>query len=113
MNRNLLCKSLCGFAITLAVLMLPPPPTQAQMQTPPDAPSRVTIKSDVLGEERVILVRTPPGCERGGERYPVLYMTDGDAQTIGKEHHDPNTQIFKANFDRLASPATPQGSTPQ
>ncbi|HEY0544824.1 MAG TPA: hypothetical protein VGC91_05435 [Pyrinomonadaceae bacterium] len=43
----------------------------------------------------------------------MLYMTDGDAQTIGKEHHDPNTQIFKANFDRLASPATPQGSTPQ
>lgn len=37
------------------------------------------LKSDVLGEERVILVRTPQGYENGTQRYPVLYMTDGDA----------------------------------
>ncbi len=41
---------------------------------------RVTIKSEVLGEERIVLVRTPPGYERDGHRYPVLYMTDGLAQ---------------------------------
>src|SRR5215475_9890109 len=39
----------------------------------------ITIKSEVLGEERIILVRTPPGYERSGQRYPVLYMTDGNA----------------------------------
>jgi len=44
------------------------------------AGNRITIKSETLGEERVILVRTPPGYERGGQRYPVLYMTDGNAQ---------------------------------
>jgi hypothetical protein len=41
--------------------------------------NRVAIKSEVLGEDRVILVRTPPGYERDGRRYPVLYLTDGDA----------------------------------
>jgi len=43
------------------------------------AGARVAIKSEVLGEERIILVRTPPGYDRNGQRYPVLYMTDGDA----------------------------------
>ena len=43
------------------------------------ASNRIAIKSEVLGEERVILVRTPPGYERGGQRYPVLYLTDGNA----------------------------------
>ncbi|MGH9839911.1 MAG: hypothetical protein ACREEM_14100, partial [Blastocatellia bacterium] len=44
------------------------------------AENRVTIKSEVLGEERVALVRTPPGYEKNNQRYPVLYMTDGAAQ---------------------------------
>ncbi|MGH9769594.1 MAG: alpha/beta hydrolase-fold protein [Blastocatellia bacterium] len=41
--------------------------------------NRIAIKSEVLGEERIILVRTPPGYERNGQRYPVLYLTDGNA----------------------------------
>lgn len=45
----------------------------------PDAYGRVTLKSTVLGEERTALIRTPHGYERNGERYPVLYMTDGAA----------------------------------
>jgi predicted alpha/beta superfamily hydrolase len=44
------------------------------------AGGRITIQSEVLGEERVALVRTPPGYERNNEHYPVLYMTDGAAQ---------------------------------
>lgn len=40
---------------------------------------RLTVKSAVLGEERSILVRTPVGYETNKLRYPVLYMTDGDA----------------------------------
>ncbi len=39
----------------------------------------VRIESKIMGEERTVLVSTPPGYERGAERYPVLYMTDGDA----------------------------------
>src|ERR687893_408568 len=37
------------------------------------------LKSAVLGEERTVLVRTPTGYETNNVRYPVLYMTDGDA----------------------------------
>ncbi|HVF57728.1 MAG TPA: alpha/beta hydrolase-fold protein [Pyrinomonadaceae bacterium] len=47
-----------------------------------DAATPIRLKSEVLGEERTILVRTPPGYERGGERFPVLYMTDGDAHIL-------------------------------
>ncbi|HEX8148751.1 MAG TPA: alpha/beta hydrolase-fold protein [Pyrinomonadaceae bacterium] len=55
--------------------------TRAAAQSPPpyEAPERVVIRSQVLGEERVIYVRTPPGYARGRERFPVLYLTDGDA----------------------------------
>ena len=40
---------------------------------------RFSIKSTVLGEDRIILVRTPAGYETNQVSYPVLYMTDGDA----------------------------------
>jgi predicted alpha/beta superfamily hydrolase len=40
---------------------------------------RLTVASKVLGEERTILVSTPLGYGRGQQRYPVLYLTDGDA----------------------------------
>jgi len=40
---------------------------------------KFAIKSAVLGEERIILVRTPVGYEQNKVSYPVLYMTDGDA----------------------------------
>jgi hypothetical protein len=60
----------------------------AHAQAPPlyEAPERLVIKSQVLGEERTILVRTPPAyAARTNERFPVLYMTDGDAlgQVVG------------------------------
>jgi predicted alpha/beta superfamily hydrolase len=48
-------------------------------QPPTGTVKRLTIKSAVLGEERVVLVRTPAGYETNKLSYPVLYMTDGDA----------------------------------
>lgn len=39
----------------------------------------VKVRSKILGEERTILVSTPSRNGQGQERYPVLYMTDGDA----------------------------------
>ena len=39
---------------------------------------RIAIKSAVLGEERIVLVRTPAGYETNNASYPVLYMTDGE-----------------------------------
>ena len=37
----------------------------------------VTIPSKILGEERTILVSTPPTYDQSSQHYPVLYMTDG------------------------------------
>ncbi len=58
----------------------------------------IKLKSDVLGEERTILVRTPAGYEAGNHRYPVLYMTDGDAH-IG---HTGATVQFLARNGRMS-----------
>ena len=70
-------KSFCLFlsVLFLCVLTLPaaaqPAPAGAGIQ-------RLTFKSEVMGEERTILVRTPAGYDRSQQRFPVLYMTDGD-----------------------------------
>jgi predicted alpha/beta superfamily hydrolase len=41
---------------------------------------RFTLRSKVLGEERAYWVHLPPGYEGGRAHYPVLYMTDAEAQ---------------------------------
>jgi uncharacterized protein len=61
------------------------------------AGARVAIKSEVLGEERIILVRTPPGYDHNGQRYPVLYMTDGDAHLA----HTASTIEFLSRNGRM------------
>ena len=37
----------------------------------------ITLQSKIMGEERTILVSTPPGYEQGTAGFVVLYMTDG------------------------------------
>jgi uncharacterized protein len=49
----------------------------AQNPAPP-APERITIHSNVLNEDRPILVRMPPGAQGKTDRYAVLYLADGD-----------------------------------
>ena len=51
----------------------------ALAQAPSGTVKRLVLKSAVLGEERTVLIRTPAGYERNNVKYPVLYMTDGDA----------------------------------
>jgi predicted alpha/beta superfamily hydrolase len=62
------------------------------------AVSKLTIKSNVLGEDRVILVRTPPGYEANKRAYPVFYMTDGDAHIA----HTSSTVEFLARNGRMS-----------
>jgi predicted alpha/beta superfamily hydrolase len=81
------------FAVVLFLLSL----TVAAFGQGDGAKNRVVIKSEVLGEDRVILVRTPPGYERDGQRYPVLYLTDGDAH-LG---HTASTIEFLARNGRM------------
>ncbi len=40
------------------------------------------LQSKILGEERKILISTPLGYSQSEERYPVLYLTDGDAHLV-------------------------------
>lgn len=61
-------------------------------------PAKLTIKSSVLGEDRAILVRTPVGYETNKLAYPVLYMTDGDAN-IG---HTSSTIDFLVRNGRMS-----------
>ncbi|HKY46218.1 MAG TPA: alpha/beta hydrolase-fold protein [Pyrinomonadaceae bacterium] len=80
----------------------------------------LTLKSAVLGEERTVLVRTPVGYETNNVRYPVLYMTDGDAHmghTAGTidflNHHGRMSELIVVgvpNTDRTRD-LTPTKST--
>jgi predicted alpha/beta superfamily hydrolase len=44
----------------------------------PPIPQKLVVHSNILGEDRVIWVRTPHGYELGKDVFPVLYLTDGD-----------------------------------
>ncbi len=59
--------------------------------------NRFAIKSETLGEERTIIVRTPPGYQNNSQRYPVLYLTDGEAH-VG---HTAATMEFLARNGRM------------
>jgi predicted alpha/beta superfamily hydrolase len=51
----------------------------AQQHTEPIvAGTRTVIESTVLGESRPVWISTPPSYESSDERYPVLYLLDGD-----------------------------------
>jgi uncharacterized protein len=60
-------------------------------------PTRLALKSQVLGEERLALVCTPPGYNTNEQRYPVLYLTDGQAQL----NHTISTIEFLARSGRM------------
>jgi uncharacterized protein len=96
MNRNLNFRMLLGIPLALAVLVLSQP-VHGQVTQLNGTSSNVSIKSEVLGEDRVILVRTPAGYARGTERFPVLYMTDGEAQLS----HSISTVAFLAGNGRM------------
>lgn len=60
--------------------------------------TKLTIKSNVLGEERTILVRTPAGYDANKAIFPVLYMTDGDAHMA----HTASTIEFLSRNGRMS-----------
>ena len=83
------------FAGVFALLVLIS--ASASAQVPPGVTS-LKINSAVLGEERTILVRVPPGYDTNKQRYSVLYMTDGNAH-IG---HTSSTVEFLARNGRMS-----------
>src|SRR5688572_31608381 len=86
-------KTLAGvFALLVLVF------SSALAQAPPPGVTAFKINSAVLGEERTILVRVPPGYETNKLRYPVLYMTDGNAHIV----HTSATVEFLAQNGRMS-----------
>lgn len=45
----------------------------------PPIPQKLVLHSNILNEDRTIWVRTPNAYKIGKDRFPVLYLTDGDA----------------------------------
>lgn len=88
---------LLNLFMLLPLVLLAQAAASAQAPIIYDAPERLVIKSQVLGEERVILVRTPVGYARSSEKFPVLYMTDGDAHI----QHTSGTVSFLARNARM------------
>lgn len=72
-SNSHLIRLLSAFAVVLLISVA------AIAQPATGTVKRLTLKSAVLGEDRVVLVRTPAGYETNKLSYPVLYMTDGDA----------------------------------
>lgn len=64
---------LCGLAVLLMLA------TAAVAQPATGNVKRLVLHSNVLNEDRVVLIRTPAGYDTNKVSYPVLYMTDGDA----------------------------------
>ncbi len=59
------------------LLFLPP---VARASSGLDGAERLTLQSKALAEERVLAVVTPASYASGQGRYPVLYLTDAEAQ---------------------------------
>ncbi len=99
-NRSLasrgrrLAISLPGLFATLVFVVLFSSSAFAQVP----ALTKLTIKSKVLGEDRIILVRTPQAYATDNRAYPVLYMTDGDAHLA----HTSSTIEFLAQNGRMS-----------
>lgn len=90
LNRTALTRNLVGSLVLLLLL--------SAAAFPQAVVTKLTIKSNVLGEERTILVRTPAGYENNKVSYPVLYMTDGDAHMA----HTASTIEFLARNGRMS-----------
>ncbi len=54
----------------------------------------ITFKSDILGEDRQIMIYLPTGYEQTGTNYPVLYLLDGRAHF---QHASSTVQFLSRN----------------
>jgi predicted alpha/beta superfamily hydrolase len=91
MTTTHLRRLLCGLAVLLTIA------TATFAQPPTGTVKRLVLHSAVLGEDRLVLIRTPVGYESNKVSYPVLYMTDGDAH-MG---HTASTIEFLAQNGRI------------
>ncbi|HEY0364955.1 MAG TPA: alpha/beta hydrolase-fold protein [Pyrinomonadaceae bacterium] len=92
LSKSKLVRLLSGLSVLLMIS------SAAIAQPAAGTIKRFTIKSTVLGEDRIVLVRTPAGYETNKVSYPVLYMTDGD----GHMGHTASTVEFLTQNGRIS-----------
>ena len=58
---------------------------------------KISLESKVLDEKRELWIYTPPGYEEGEQKYPVMYLLDGD----GHFHHTTGLMNFLRREHRI------------
>lgn len=91
-------------AAQLVAPLLAAPLAAQEPPTPRDPPAEpvvigeaITVRSELLGEERRVLIHLPAGYHGSTDRYPVLYLLDGG----GHFHHVTGITRFLAPADRI------------
>ncbi len=82
MRRRRILSSILGFLLLAAAVSA----TAASAQ-PIAIGDTTTLRSEILDEERTLLVYLPQGYDTSAERYPVLYLLDGETRF----HHTTGT----------------------
>ena len=75
--------------VSVAVFCVPGPLRAQETHSPYVIGTTRQLHSDVLGEDRQLIIHLPQGYERGQQQYPVMYLLDGDAHfhhTTGITH---------------------------
>lgn len=78
LKTTLLAACLLLFAATPASLLA----QNAAGPTPVVVGEQVTVYSDVLGEDRPVMIHKPDGYDQSTAAYPVLYLLDGDTHFV-------------------------------
>ena len=95
------------FATTIFTLFVATPaltlaqdaePTLAEAVTPIVIGEGMTIHSEILGEDRALLIHKPAAYDRTSAAYPVLYLLDGDAHF----HHTTGIINFLSSVGRMS-----------
>jgi uncharacterized protein len=89
---------LLGFFLAAPLAAQEPPPSADRPADPVVIGEAITLRSDLLGEDRRVLIHLPAGYDRSTERYPVLYLLDGSS---GHFHHVTGITRFLAHADRI------------
>ncbi len=69
-----------AFVSSFVLVFITLVPTAARAGTPLVAGERITLASKTMGEDRTLFVSVPDSYARTTRRYPVLYLTDAEAQ---------------------------------
>ena len=78
--------------VSVAVFCVPGPLRAQEAPSPYVIGTTRQLHSDVLREDRQLIIHLPPGYEVGRQHYPVMYLLDGDAHF----HHTTGITQFLA-----------------